>query len=305
MKENILKKSLNWLKSLLFKLKNSVFPNTSLAWQVHKVKDLWGTKVWTKTTEVVTPLGFKLVSGYHPAYSLMRNGEFEIEETKLIINLLKNIDVFIDIGANLGYYSCLALKNEKYVIAFEPQHQNLDCLFKNIKINNWQNKVEVMPIALSHSPGLLALYGASGPSASLIKNWAGYSSKYSKTVPINTLDNILSGRFSDSKLFIKIDVEGAEYAVLKGALDTIDRKVKPIWLVEVCLNEFHPEGKNPDYMKIFDLFWNKGYQAFRATENTEHVSPEEVKSWFESGKSDSTTFNYIFASSNELQNSNQ
>jgi FkbM family methyltransferase len=291
-------------KTILLRIKNTVFPNFSFTWKIHLMKDFLGTKVWTKTSEVVTPLGFKLTSGYHPAYHLMRIGQFEVEETDVISRVLKQIDIFVDIGANLGYYTCLALQNKKHVIAFEPQQQNLDCLYKNLTINHWQSNAEIFPIALSDTPGLLTLYGASGPSASLIKNWAGYSSSFSKTVSINTLDNILLSRFLDKKLFIKIDVEGAEYSVLKGAINTISRLNKPIWLIEVCLDEFHPQGKNPDYLDIFNLFWANGYQAFTASKNIQLVNDHEIKGWFDAGKSQSGTFNYLFAESSELLNFN-
>ncbi len=162
-----------WLKSAAKRSKTIVALNAGLRWKLHLLKDWWGTRVWTKTTEVVTPLGFKLTSGFHPAYELMRTGKFEIEETAIISKLLSQADYFIDIGANLGYYTCLALQSGKPVVAFEPQQQNLQCLFKNLIANGWRDKAEVFPLALSENPGLLTLYGASGPSASLVKNWAG------------------------------------------------------------------------------------------------------------------------------------
>jgi hypothetical protein len=80
-----------------------------LHWQTHLFKDWWGTMVWKKTTEVVTPFGFKLTSGFHPAYKMMRNGTFELEETALIQAFLAKVDIFVDIGANLGYYTTPAL----------------------------------------------------------------------------------------------------------------------------------------------------------------------------------------------------
>jgi FkbM family methyltransferase len=289
-----------WLKNLAKRSKSLVKLNASLRWKSHVLIDWWGTKVWTKTKEVVTPLGFKLISGLHPAYELMRVGKFEVEETAIIAKLLPQVDVFVDIGANLGYYTCLALQSGKPVIAFEPQQQNLQCLFQNLTVNGWEDRAEVFPLALSDCPGLLTLYGASGPSASLIKNWAGYSSRFNKIVPVSTLDNVLAGRFFGKRLFIKMDVEGAEFYVLKGSLATLGLAPKPIWLLEICLEEFHPEGRNPDFQEIFKLFWEHGYQAFTATGSPKLVSPSEVENWIEKGHADSGTFNYVFAESEEL-----
>jgi FkbM family methyltransferase len=292
---------LNTIKFILRPFVISVLNSSAkLRWKLHIFKDFWGTKVWTRTTEVVTPLGFKLISGLHPAYELMRTGKFEVEETQIIIKLLPKVDIFVDIGANLGYYTCLALLNNKPVISFEPQQQNLECLFKNLAINGWTDNVEVFPLALSEKPGLLTLYGASGPSASLIKNWASYSSSFKKVVPVSTLDTVLANRFSSEQLFIKIDVEGAEYQVLKGAITILQLITKPIWLLEVCLEEFHPEGKNPDFENIFHLFFENGYLAFTATKKPMQVSANDVASWVKSNHTDSGTFNYIFVGSEDV-----
>ncbi len=284
-----------WVKNILKRSDWLMAVNAGVRWKFHLFKDWWGTKVWTRTSVVTTPLGFKLTSGFHPAYGLMREGRFEVEETSIISKFLGNVDQFVDVGANLGYYTCLALQNGKPVIAFEPQQQNLQCLFQNLTSNGWQDNAEVFPLALSEKPGLLTLYGASGPSASLVKNWAGYSSRHKKIVPVSTLDNILSGRFLDKRLFVKMDVEGAEYQVLKGALKTIARPVKPIWLLEVCFKEFHPDGENPDFQNIFKIFFDNGYRAYTATQTPREVHPDDVKRWVGKGGIDSGTFNYVFA----------
>jgi FkbM family methyltransferase len=260
----------------------------------HHLKDWWGTKVWKKTSEVVTPLGFKLVSGFHPAYQQMRSGTFEVEETHIIKRMIENTAIFVDIGANLGYYTCLAAQHGKHVIAFEPQQQNLKCLMQNLQVNNYQEYVEVFPLALSEKYGLLTLYGASGPSASLVKGWAGYSSKHSQQIPVSTLDNILGSRFENERLSIKIDVEGAEYQVLSGAHSILDRSIKPIWLLEVCLEEFHPSGSNPDYQKIFDMFFDRGYKAFTATIPPMPVTRKSITEWIAQKSNRKSTFNYVF-----------
>lgn len=146
-----------WLKALAKRSNTLVKLNASIRWKLHVLTDWWGTKVWTRTSEVVTPLGFKLTSGLHPAYELMRSGKFEVEETAIIARLLPIVDVFVDIGANLGYYTCLALQSGKPVVAFEPQQQNLQCLFRNLTANGWEDRAEVFPLALSDRPGLLTL----------------------------------------------------------------------------------------------------------------------------------------------------
>lgn len=260
------------------------------AWRWHVLRDEWSTRLWRHSREVTTPLGFKLTAGVHPAYRQMQAGSFEPGETAAITSALKRCDLFVDIGANLGYYTLIARQHAKPVIAFEPQPQNLQCLYRNLIANGWQNGVEVFPVALAAVPGLLTLYGASGPSASLVKDWAGYSSNFQQIVPVTTLDHVLAGRFAGQRLLVKIDVEGAEYGVLNGAMATLARDPKPEWLIEICLHEFHPGG-NPDFMTIFELFWNNGYSA--STPEGLEVTRNDVAEWIAMGRTNGG-FNYIF-----------
>ena len=67
---------------------------------------------------------------------MMTEGTFETEEVELIkSNILKSA-VFVDVGANIGFYTCIARSLRKYVIAIEPQPQNLYCLYANLNNNN-------------------------------------------------------------------------------------------------------------------------------------------------------------------------
>jgi FkbM family methyltransferase len=251
---------------------------------------------------VELPMGFAFSAGLHPAYELMRKGTFEVKETEIIRRLSSDCDVFVDVGANVGYYTCIARKAGMHVLSFEPQQLNLDCLLTNLTTNGWDSGVEVFPIALGDKAGLVNLFGASGPSASLLKNWAGYSSSFVQTIPINTLDHILNGRFEDEQLLVKVDVEGAEYRVLSGSVKTLARKRKPVWLMEVCLDEFHPSGANPHYLEIFELFWSHGYESCLVDRFPLPLDREEVREWARLGKSPAGSFDYVFIDGGYLIN---
>jgi len=234
-----------------------------------------------------------MIARNYIANHIMMDGIFEKEEVELIKKNLADTDVFVDVGANIGLYTCIARSLGKYVIAIEPQPQNLYCLYANLNNNNWQN-TEVFPLGLSNKPGLSILYGASGPSASLVSGWAGYSKRFKRVIPVNTMDTLLGERFLGKILFIKIDVEGAEYNVLRGALKTFSLSPRPTWFIELCLNEFHPGEMNPNYETTFDLFWQHGYEVRIANKEVTLVTPNDIKSWVANKSSGINNFNYLF-----------
>src|SRR5437763_7205070 len=75
-----------------------------------------------------TPMGFKLMGN-----ASMEAGTFEATEAEIVDRILTHSDVFINVGANIGYYCCLALRQQKQTIAFEPSEDNLKYLYRNLK----------------------------------------------------------------------------------------------------------------------------------------------------------------------------
>ncbi len=257
-------------------------------------REWWDTYIWRSRKQARTPYGFLLFSGSYRANRSMQCGTFEPEETALIQQCVRNAEIFVDVGANIGLYSCIARQTNRHVIAVEPQSRNLKLLYMNLIANGWSD-VEVYPVGLSDHPGLATIYGATGTGASLLKGWAGYSSHFRETIPISTMDIVLGGRFAGRKLLIKIDVEGAEYAVLQGCEKTLARLPRPTWLIEICLGEYHPTGLNPDFAATFALFWQKGYEARTANHENRLIRPADVERWVREGRCDSGVINYIFA----------
>ncbi len=52
---------------------------------------------------------------------------------------------------------------------------------------------------------------------------------------------------------------------------------RPIWMVEVCLEEHHPSGLNPHYAATFEMFWRHGYQAHSLAQAQRVVSRADVE----------------------------
>lgn len=242
--------------------------------------------------ERMTPYGFSMIAGNSMHHRLMQDGTFEPEEVALISDHLGRADVFVDIGANIGFYSCLARSLGKHAVIIEPQEQNLRFVYANLAANHWDD-VEVFPLGLSARAGVETLYGVSSTGASLVAGWAAQPRGFHKSIPVSTLDILLGSRFAGRTMFIKLDVEGFEYQVLRGCSGILAMAPKPTWMVEICLSDYHPGGSNADYRETFSVFFDAGYDARTANAERRPIELADVERHVRDGRSDSGTINYL------------
>jgi len=147
--------------------------------------------------------------------------------------------VFVDIGANSGYYSLLsAAFGARSVIAFEPAEEIASLLDANIKRSQFEQKIQVQRVALSNKSGTSKIYypesshGLIETSASLNSTFRAAHDKVAD-VAVDTVDIALHDRFrSEEKILLKIDVEGHDMAVLGGATRTVLGK-RPAIIIEL------------------------------------------------------------------------
>jgi FkbM family methyltransferase len=242
---------------------------------------------------LITPWGFTLAGN-----SEMASGNFETEQTLLVRKLLEEVDIFVNIGANIGYYCCHALSLGKSVIAVEPITRNLHYLLSNIVKNGWKDQAQVFPVALAAKDNILEIWGGN-TGASLVKGWAGTSDSYVTQVPVLTLDRILGSVLDGKRALILVDVEGAEYAVLQGALKTLQHEPRAIWIMEIHSTTNQPNRSlvNQNLIDTFQLFFKNGYKALTANRNKVVVDLEKVQA-VASRKDFFTTHNFIFSCKN-------
>jgi FkbM family methyltransferase len=222
----------------------------------------------------------------------MERGDFEPNEIEVFLRYLESASICIDIGANVGLYTCLAARRGRYAIAIEPLPLNVQLLFKNLISNGIEN-VEVYPVGLSAAPGIQPFYGT-GTTASLLTGWAGSGLNPTSVVPVTTLDLLVGARFEGQQLMIKLDVEGAEHLVLRGASRLMTLSPKPHWLVEISLGEHLLSGRNDDFCRTFELFWQHGYRSSIAAPGERYVGPQDVHRWVAQGSVDFGSNNYLF-----------
>ncbi len=156
------------------------------------------------------------------------NLAYEWNVKEFIYQHEKECDVFFDIGANIGTYSILMAKKNKKVIAFEPIRSNYNALCINAMLNNVEDKITCYPFALGDKAENaefvfdLLNTGASHKAGIELDDVLN-DPEEKETVKIIPLDDIikeLNIKKSD-RLFLKIDVEGMEEKVLKGAANFI------------------------------------------------------------------------------------
>jgi len=139
----------------------------------------------------------------------------------------------LDIGANIGYSTLSLCKNMKKVIAIEPDDRSRKILKKNIKLNNFRDKVEICKFAVSEEEGKKVFYLSKHPNLSAFNKNKKYWTK-KKEVVTKTIDslNVLPN-------FIKMDLEGHEIEVIKGAMKSLEK-------TDFCriLLEVHPQFYN-------------------------------------------------------------
>jgi FkbM family methyltransferase len=181
--------------------------------------------------------GFKLASvgENYLSFELFWRGVdyYEPITTGLIRELVGGADTFVDVGANIGFYSLVAsvCHPRLNVIAFEPNPKNFRLLRANAEANRLDRLV-CEPAALSDSEGTAALYlSPSDMSASLESD---FESRPSQAIEVRrtTLDDYLATRPAPGRLVLKVDVEGHESAVMEGAEQTI-AKHRPDIILEV------------------------------------------------------------------------
>jgi FkbM family methyltransferase len=258
------------------------------------LRDEWQA---SRTPMARMPEGFWLAGD-----ETMRLGKFEPQERRIIARELRNADVFVDIGANIGYYTCLTRAGGLHVVAIEPLPLNLKSLFRALETNQWDD-VETWPVAVAERPGSLPMWGAS-TGASLVPGWAGSSLQYRQIVPATTLDTLFDRRFEGQRLLVKMDIEGAEYGALLGGTSLLKRDPHPVWLVEITLDMHHPTA-NRHFGDTFALFLDHGYRVFAADEDETPISREEIASWQSQGRCDAGVHNWLFVHPSSLTGSGQ
>ncbi|HEX2230594.1 MAG TPA: FkbM family methyltransferase [Nitrososphaeraceae archaeon] len=205
---------------------------------------------WYKTFKFLKPgnstlLKFKVPKYDYEFYCRINKDDFKImtiHEDDIITRFTpKEGDIVIDIGAHIGLYTIIGAKRvgtQGKVVAIEADPENFEMLNRNIKLNQLTN---VIPLnyAVYSKETKIKLYLPSGESGftkynTIMPNWINTQEKFVE-VNANTLDYLLQlNKIRQEEVnWIKIDVEGAEFEVLKGATNVLSKSKDVALLMEL------------------------------------------------------------------------
>jgi FkbM family methyltransferase len=214
-----------------------------------------------------------LASDINAVKALLTWGKFSITSYQMVTGLVKqgiNPKTVIDIGANVGQFAIASanLFKDARVYAFEPVPDTNQQLCKNIaKSNNKSNRIKSYAIALGNEEGEVVFnVNSHSHSSSILPLATAHTEAFPDakevqkiTVKVTTLDRVLADIKFTSPTLLKIDAQGYEGNILKGATETLKRV--DMVLLEGSFKQMY-EGEML-FSDILNLMAEKGFRFSR------------------------------------------
>jgi len=233
----------------------------------HGLSKLYPIKTAMQKTESLLKSDFAEVQGnkmfLDPGDSLNLSilGQYGELDTQIVKNEIKQGDIVIDIGANIGYYTLIFAKlvgPSGRVIAFEPEPKNFELLKKNVRVNGYKN-VTLEQKVVSNTNGKTKLFLAdNGIVGHKIYSYND-TSDYIETESIS-LDDYIPDEIRNKINFVKIDVEGVEPRVISGMKSIIKQSKNLKIFTE--FNRINIQEAELDPEKTLDYFYNQGFEIY-------------------------------------------
>lgn len=192
----------------------------------------------------------------------------EADQLRMFLQMLREDDVVWDVGANCGVYSIFAAQTvsaKGRVYCFEPQKRMLRILRVNRFINKLDRVVQIVPLGLGDRTGTTSFYESAGAMGthSLVQRFGDYPSKDKPIeIQLSRGDELVSSRGFAVPTVVKIDVEGAEFAVCEGLRDLMTKNPPRLIFIEVHPHLLPDFQSSPD--ELSRLLTDYGYQLTNA-----------------------------------------
>jgi len=190
---------------------------------------------------------------------------FSFEDTAInnFIKMLEKNDTVIDIGANIGYVTLLFSKkcSDGKVISVEPSKKTFKTLSGHLSLNNTKNVI-ALNVGLGEKEKKEYLYQVNDHNTGMNRISASSNTELpGEEILIKSLDDLLNELKTGTINAIKLDVEGYEFNVLKGAHGTL-KQFMPKLIIEVSDRNLREQGATPD--QLFQFLLDLGYDIFIA-----------------------------------------
>ncbi len=196
---------------------------------------------------------------------------FERAERQLLDRILSPGMTILDIGANLGFYTCLFAQRvgpTGRVIAFEPTPSTFESLQSNVRLNGYQELIECHCCALSNTEGTASMN--TFPESAGVYNSLGVTCPIDGSQPqdvievsTTTLDQFYRGQDFQNGVFVKIDVEGFEHQVIEGGANLLESEDNVAMMVE--LYEPASQQCGSSALDTLALLESYGFEAYSMT----------------------------------------
>ena len=210
---------------------------------------------------------------------LLTAGSWERGTTRLFEDIIQKGMVVLDVGANIGYFTLIAAKlvgEEGKVFAFEPEPYNFDLLARNLKLNGYHHVIPIQK-AISDKNGRATLFldktqwGQHSLSRGNVTNFSGNSVE----VEVQTLDDFLKD-FGHRVDFAKIDVQGAESAVIQGMRQIIKNNKNLKLVVQFSPEQLRGFDSSPE--ELLNRLTGYGFKLYQIGESKEQMVPVDIAS---------------------------
>jgi FkbM family methyltransferase len=194
----------------------------------------------------------------------------------------KQDPLVVEVGSNIGasLLQVFAVRPRARAVCFEPSSRFRPYLLENLRSAGVIGRVRVYPWAAGDAPGVVTLYSNASTAASAGRDYAGYETILEEPVRVEKLDEEIYPEWTD---FIKVDVDGAEFDVLRGA-ERLLRSHRPVLHFEFATYLMRDPAGGLSWLRSI------GYERFLCLSATGKrigvtASPEEAVRWAEADES--------------------
>ena len=186
-----------------------------------------------------------------------------------VLETIKKSGVILDIGANIGSISLYfaSINSNAQILSFEPHPDTFSIAKENIKLNTFNN-IKLLNIGLGEVKDVLKLYEVNKNNPGMNRIIAEEKKLPFKQIEIDTLDNVMLKNNITKVDFIKLDVEGYEYSVLKGGINTLYSK--PVLFIELDDNNLRENNKCAK--ELISLILSTGYKEIYRADNLTQIT---------------------------------